>query len=160
MLSPPATSARLGMLTIYTSMWHHDSPGGLRTSRRESYLKHQQPIPGGHDLDPGDEAGGPMKNMKAAVLVCSALTLASTSAMAAWHSGRIITHHLNANAGLQARGVCFETSPALPGRWVCLYKNSNLYTEMTNMLRDAYIHGKTCQIEYNDSGALLLLDCQ
>ena len=102
-----------------------------------------------------------MKSMKAAILLFSALTLASTTAAAAVQTGRIRTQHFNADAVFQDRGVCFEMTPALPGQWVCLYKNSSLYTEMTAMLRDAYIHGKTCRVTYNDdnSRALLAIDC-
>ena len=84
-----------------------------------------------------------------AVASAAAVPMSGTS-FAAQSTGKIITYHLNGNVA--GRGVCVKTTPALPtGGWGCVWYSDHLYREYTDLLREAYLAGKTCVIAWNET---------
>ena len=83
----------------------------------------------------------------AALLLGSAFLLASASAFAANHTGRISLYHLN--SGVAGRGVCIQTAPAMPNTWACLWKNNPLYSEMSELMLQAHVNNRSCTISWN-----------
>jgi hypothetical protein len=78
-------------------------------------------------------------------------------------NARIALYHLNST--VQDRGVCVRTSPPLPGTgWACVWKDNELYEEITDLLLDAYLTRKRCNytwngLDPNGHNLLLLLEC-
>jgi hypothetical protein len=74
-------------------------------------------------------------------------------------TGQVTQYQLNSD--IPGRGSCFRTIPALPGPgWVCIWYHNHLYRALNNLLRDAYISGKTCTIDWTktDAGGLGIID--
>jgi hypothetical protein len=99
----------------------------------------------------------------AAMLAGSVLLLTSAPAFAATHTAKISLFHLN--SAVHGRGVCVQTQPAMPNTWACLWKNNPLYTEITDLLRDAYVTNKTCSITWdkpdpNGWNLVALVECR
>lgn len=82
------------------------------------------------------------------VISAAAMLPISQSAFAEAGTGRVSTYHLNSD--VVARGACVRTTPDLPspGGWACVWPN-NLYRELNETLREAYIAGKICTIAWN-----------
>src|SRR5690349_4299511 len=77
------------------------------------------------------------------VAAAGLVPLAATSL--AVGTGKVVTYHLNPTVA--GRGSCIRTSPALTGNgWACVWYNNQLYRELNDLLRDAYINGRTCTV--------------
>lgn len=78
-------------------------------------------------------------------------------------NARISLYHLNST--VLDRGVCIRTTPPLPGTgWACLWKDNELYEEITDLLLNAYITRKRCNytwngLDPNGHNLLLLVEC-
>lgn len=69
--------------------------------------------------------------------------LASTTARAAEHAGRITMFHLN--GGVPERGACVQMTPAIPGTgYGCVWKSNPLYKEISALLLMAHAAAKSC----------------
>jgi hypothetical protein len=92
------------------------------------------------------------------------LALSVVPVMAASHTGTIIVMHYNPD--VRGRGVCVRTNPVGPSTgWFCLYNNNTLSEDINALLREAYIFGRSCTLEWDTSdqnGALVLtrVGCQ
>lgn len=93
-----------------------------------------------------------------------ALVLSVVPVMAANHTGTIQLVHYNPN--VPGRGVCVRTNPAGPSTgWFCLYNDNALFEDINTLLREAYLFGKPCTLEWDttdQNGALVLtlVGCQ
>jgi len=77
------------------------------------------------------------------------LTLSVVPAMATQFKSQGTIAVVNYNSLESGRGVCVFMKPAGPGTgWFCLWETTHLYTEMTDIIRDAYINAKTCTMEW------------
>ena len=83
------------------------------------------------------------------LLLAFVLALSVVPAMATQFNftGKIAVAHYNSME--PGRGVCVRTTPTGPGTgWFCLWETTPLYTEITDILREAYINAKTCTLEW------------
>lgn len=87
-----------------------------------------------------------MKKFITPLLTGTLLLLGAHSALAAFHTGTIARIHYNPD--YEGRNVCLITNPNIG--WLCLYEK-HLTEEINDLLRDAYISGKTCGFEYDGS---------
>ena len=86
-----------------------------------------------------------------AMLAGAAFLAISAPALAATHQGTVSIYHLNGN--VVGRGVCIQTFPAMPNTWACLWKSNPLYAEITAMLLEGFISGKSCTLYWNSVDA-------
>lgn len=90
-------------------------------------------------------AGRSLVKLLAPWCIAGALLAPPAATSFADGTGRVVTYHLNATVA--GRGSCVRTNPALSGNgWACVWYNNQLYRELNDLLRDAYINGKTCTI--------------
>ncbi len=82
-----------------------------------------------------------------AALAALSMMLLSERASAAQHRGRIAIYHLNSE--IQGRGVCIQMTPALPNTWACLWKDNELYTEITQLFLHAMTSRAPCIVTWN-----------
>lgn len=83
-----------------------------------------------------------------------ALIVGSSGASVAQNaSGKITTLHLN--SGYVGRGVCIKMNPQIlyTAGYACVWKDNSLYSEISDVLREAYVAGKTCGISSPGSRA-------
>lgn len=96
-------------------------------------------------------------------LAAATLVPMTATSFAGGGTGKVVTYHLN--AVVAGRGSCIRTSPPLSGNgWGCVWYNNQLYREMNDLLRDAYVAGKTCTIvistlDDNGNGIIDLAEC-
>ncbi|MBN3947778.1 MAG: hypothetical protein V7K14_24230 [Nostoc sp.] len=92
-------------------------------------------------------------------LPCALVMLGNTSALADSASGTISEYYLD--SAVAGRGVCLQMNPTLPtvGGWACLWKNSALYQEISDLLREGYSANKTCSVTWTTyRGGLAAID--
>ena len=83
-------------------------------------------------------------------LLAFVLVLSVVPAMATQFNFKGTISVMHYNSLESGRGVCVRTIPTGPGTgWFCLGDTTtHLYTEITDILRDAYINAKTCTLEW------------
>ena len=91
------------------------------------------------------------KNLLTKIAVTIALSvLLCGTASAASHFGRISV--LDINGGIPGRNVCVQMTPSVPasnGGWACLYNANALKNEISTMLREALLRGRSCHVGWN-----------
>lgn len=102
-----------------------------------------------------------MRNIKAILRVAAVLgglLATSGTALADSHGGTISLYHLN--SAIAGRGVCIQTTPALPGTWACLWKSNPLYQEITTLLLNGFVFKRYCTISWTsmDSSGFPIID--
>lgn len=82
-------------------------------------------------------------------LPCALVMLGNTSALADTASGTISEYYLDSSAA--GRGVCLQMNPTLPtvDGWACLWKDSPLYQEISDLYREGYSARKTCTVHWS-----------
>jgi hypothetical protein len=67
-------------------------------------------------------------------------------------TGKIIIYHLNGQ--IADRGACIQMNPPLPGigGWACVFTaNNNLFDQLNDLFRDAYLSAKDCVVNVETS---------
>ena len=81
---------------------------------------------------------------RATIMASMALLLTLAGTAHADHLGTITNFHLDST--VTGRGVCIQMTPAIPGKWACLYKDNALYTEIHGTLLGAYLGKRGCKL--------------
>ena len=97
------------------------------------------------------------------ILAVAATPAISNSSLAASGTGKVVVYHLNGT--IPGRGACIQTSPGLSGGYACVWYYTQLYKSFEDILLQAYINGKTCLINWDETdshgyGIIDLVQCQ